>query len=463
MKFNTLIDKFNAGIVWNAYLYAIHRACSSAVTLLLFYKVPTYYFAAWANSNSVIYLILLWVDAGFRKSIPRYCPVFLKNKVTNKQFTKIIIAVQLAFLLLALPIIWYAARPIAALIERTDTKLTLLISSVFILEGILSILRLLYHAHFQQKFFNLLLSLFLILESATALILILNNTPLLIDALLINKIGIDIGAIGLLMYSLKRIYRDAQSNEALDAAAAYKEFIMHSGIMWTTSFLRSLSERNFMVPFLTYIAGAATANMYKLANDGALIFQRIALKTIGTTDTALLAYVYVEPYEKKLTNVAFRKLVTKVAALCLPLFGIMFFVMLYFYTTAYNTIVFQLFSLLGCSYLLEIMLIAYERMLEVQRAYRPLLSIYILYTLLLISILSALYFGWASVFLSLALISGVRLVSMFIMAYVAHARFAIHYPFKECVRMVSVLVFILALCLLLIYTMPPIVLSIIPH
>ena len=77
-------------------------------------------------------------------------------------------------------------------------------------------------------------------------------------------------------------------------------FIKHSLIMWANNNLKSLSERNFLVPFFTHIFGPGPANLFKVANDGALLFYRIAIKTIGTTDTSLLAHIETSQQHKKL-------------------------------------------------------------------------------------------------------------------------------------------------------------------
>ena len=254
-----------------------------------------------------------------------------------------------------------------------------------------------------------------------------------------------------LFSSLKIIYNQEDKNESINTHQLTKDFIKHSGVMWLTTSLRSLSERNFMVPLLTFIAGPALANTFKIANDGALVFQRIVLKTIGTTDTSLLSYVQAGAEEKKLTEVAFKKLATKMATLCLPLLGIIGLLVVWFYGKSDNTFVFHIFCIISVSYLVEAMLLPYERVLEVKRAYRYLLAIYFFYSLLLLFLIIGMSNSWIGIKSTIALLCCVRLVSMLMMVYAARKLYFVHFPFKSLVSFFKRIVLIGMILIPIIY------------
>ena len=90
-----LYTQFDQGINWNAFLYVIQKLLTTLLSVILFYKLTPINFSIWANINSVIFLILLWIDFGFRKSIPCYIPEISKSPKSHIAFTKFIILCQL--------------------------------------------------------------------------------------------------------------------------------------------------------------------------------------------------------------------------------------------------------------------------------------------------------------------------------------------------------------------------------
>jgi hypothetical protein len=432
MNFNQLLEKFNSGINWNAYFYATHKITATVVIFLLYNKLDLSSFAAWANINSIIFLILLWADLGFRKSIPRYAPVFLKNAQAHKIFIRSLILCQITILVMTMPFLYYSSKSLQTTLNIDNIYAFSIIPFIFLTEGLIAILRLIYHAHFEQKFFNLLTSFMLITETLIniGLIFLTNENARLLSNIFLTKTIMSSITIIFLASSLKKIYAIKQ-HEIIDTRQLTKDFIVHSLVMWLTSTLRSLSERNFMIPLLTYMFGPLLASAYKIANDSALIFQRIVLKTVGTADTTFLSYVEVAPEEKKLTEVAFKKLATKMAALRLPLLGIIGLIMCWFFIQKNNTLVFHIFCIISISYLLEAMLLPYERVLEVKRSYRALMHIYLFYALLLLFLIISLSTTLIGLRTAIALLCCVRLVSMFMMAYAAFIHFSVHFPFNS--------------------------------
>jgi len=186
--------------------------------------------------------------------------------------------------------------------------------------------------------------------------------------------------------------------------------------MWTNNNLKSLSERNFFIPFITYTMGPVLANSFKIANDAALLFYRIVVKTIGTTDTLLLAHI-VTLKQKKLMRFAFTKLTTKVTRLCLPLLGVVFFLAIKGSRSTQNPFVFHLFIIMAIGYLIETMFLPYERMLEVNSKYKYLALAYIPYVVMLMGIFSGITMPFFGLLGSIMIVHGVRLVSLSMIVY----------------------------------------------
>ncbi len=208
-----------------------------------------------------------------------------------------------------------------------------------------------------------------------------------------------------------------------------KAFIMHSGAMWGTTILNSLTERNMLIPVITYFMGVEIANICKLANDGALYLYRIVIKTLGSADTALLAHIQ-EGYEdtiekKKAIEVAIEKLTTQIARLSLPLLGIVGVVMGGSYILSYDQYVFHAFFIMAIGYLIETVWIPYERLLEVKQSYRLLFISYIPYVLFLFFLIYFLYISCIGLLPFLLLVHGVRLVTGFLMRTQVYKEFHI--------------------------------------
>jgi hypothetical protein len=434
MNFDQILSKFNQGINWNAYLYVFYKVTSTIVTFCLFRHLTTEHFAVWANIYSIIYLVLLWADFGFRKSLPRYCPEFSRNTSAIKRFIRGIILFQTIVLTCATPLIIVASYKLTSIFDISSITIFSAIPAIFAIEGLVSIVRLIYHSHFWQKSFNLLYSIVITGEALTNMFFIfsINKSQTLLKTILLTKLLagliIIIGSIIMLFWFYKG--NEHEKTDTIDYDHTMKGFIKHSTAMWGNTILKSLSERNFLLPLLTIIAGAESASIFKLAHDGALLFQRIVLKTIGTTDTSLLAYVNALPDEKKLTNIAFRKLATKIATLCLPLLGVLVLIIGFVSDQVKSSWGFRLFCILTINYLLESMLLPFERLLEVKRTYIYLAGVYGCYVLMISILLSILAKSWIGLSVFVLLLCGVRLVCLLLMAWAGSVLFNVSAPFS---------------------------------
>jgi len=432
MNKKKLYEKFNQAINWNLFLYAIKKSLFFLLSIVLFKNLTTRDFSAWANINCAIFLLLLWIDFGFRKSLPRYCPEFAKNKQSMKRFIRYLVIFQAIALTVTTPVFFFLAHLLAnGLLFAHMRPFVSIGCMLFFVEGVVAIMRLIYHSYFWHRTFNLLSSVVLGMEMSTTLLLIsiLNSSSKMLLCLFGIKIVGGVIILVVSFYMLPALFKDKSYPQkgSIDFKKKGKEFIRHSGIMWTNNTIKSLTERNFLVPLFTYLLGPVPANFFKVANDGALFFQRIVLKTIGTTDTSLLSHTTERKGELQNT---FEKLTTKVAGLCLPLLGIIIVLFLGTHYRPSGPSAVTLFFMLTSCYLLHALLSPYERVLEVKRKYKNLLFGYLPYLVMIFLFLFFDVIPSVGLFLSVLIVHIVRLVSAALLIYFARAQFRLQFPLQ---------------------------------
>ena len=374
-------------------------------TYLLYHFLAPHDFSVWASTNSSIFLMLLWLDCGLRKSIPRYAPLFGTH---TTRITRQVIIFQLTIQLLALPVLlWF-------LIHTIPLLLIALATCTYLAQGANSIMRLMYHSYFRNKAYNLIDTAITLLETSMLCSMIF-YTPS--HTILILTFATQTAASMILAILSYHLFippdRTAQQGANSDQFS-YRPFIKHSLIMWTTTIIKSISERNFLLLLLTHTTGVATANLFKIANDTALFFYRIIIKTIGVADTALLAHVHAEHQEGEVQNRmmmhALKEVIAKMARLILPVLGGIV-ISCFFRYWVYQAIVFHAFLIMAVGYVCETVLLPYERFLEVNQKYLILFLSYVPYVVvmvLLILTMRVTSIGFVSILL---IVHSVRLVS----------------------------------------------------
>lgn len=336
-------------------------------------------FSAWATINSIVFLVLLWLDCGFRKSIPRYCPEFAQHKQTHKQFIALVLTVQSLVLAIGLPIMWFVFPCFI-----TQKMFILYALALFLISGVSELFKTIYHAHFWQKQFNVLQAMCMITEMICNFWYLAYPHPdtqivtFLLTTKIASSIGVIIGSIALLP-SLLQITTYSEK-KAPSFKNLTKAFLEHSFAMWAANCIKSLSERNFLFPFLTNAFGAMPANLFKVVHDGALFFQRIAIRILGSSDTALLSYALVLNDSQTVYQKAFIRLFKTVIALILPL-TLLTISVFFIKTQAFTQEMLLLFFVVALGYMFEVVLSPYERVLEVKRRYRLLWLSYAPYIL----------------------------------------------------------------------------------
>jgi len=469
MKLNQLYHKFIQGLKWNALFYALRKSMSTILTILLFKQLTTQDFSLWANIYSAIFLTLLWLDFGFRKSLPRYCPEFAKNKNFMKKFITYLVSFQTIVLIIFTPIFIKIAHMITHRLQITNKIEVFYLGCIlFVTEGVISVIRLIYYSYFWQKQFNSKMSIIITFKTLILIFFILAKpkSNILLKIVFVTELLATFIAIIISLHMLKRLYKSQKhTSEKKTQKKSIRDFAFHSGIMWINNNLKSLSERNFMMLFFTHLLGPLQANLFKLANDGALFFQRIVVKTIGTTDTSLLSYIEIEKnnisqsthekdnfYQKKRKHMqeAFEQLIIKIASLCIPLFGILFFISFNFNYLFKNQFVFQIFFLVTTFYLFEYILSPYERLLEVKRRY---ILLFISYVPYIIIIAFLLFFQKASTFGLLEIIISIhlaRLIISFVTLYFAKSRYRVQFPYKKVLKISYITIFFTTIASLII-------------
>jgi len=450
MNVNQITKKFSQGITWNALFYIFRKALSTLFTILLFQKLSARYFAIWANINSFIFLILLWLDFGFRKSLPRFCPVFAKNKDCMKRFIHSIVRFQATVLILAVPILIIVTRSIAIRLHIDDViELLYFGCALFFLEGIIAVMRLIYHSYFWQRQCNSLMSVIITIKTTLLMLLLLYDYTHVTFLKIIFTAEIIAGSITItiLLLMLRYLYKDKNypGTQTLNFAKTGKAFLVHSGIMWGNNNLKSLSERNFMMLILTHMLGPVQANLFKIANDSALLFQRVVKKTIGTTDTSLLSHVQTLPEHQKIVPIIFGKLLYKIATFCLPLLGLFFIFIFNFGYIFEDRFIYHIFFMITIFYLTEAIFSPYERLLEVKRKYLALFISYLPYIGILISFFLFDVIGYLGTLKTVVTIHLGRLICIFLMAFYVRYRYRIKFPFKEVAR-VTLLIIAMVFC-----------------
>jgi O-antigen/teichoic acid export membrane protein len=435
MNSKELFSKFSQGVNWNAFLYFIYKISATLLTFLLYNKLDSKTFSTFANLNAIIFLVLLWIDFGFQKSIARFCPEYAQNSHDLKTFISSLLRFKSIVLVLALPIYLIVVNQLSAKLHLSDYRSYFYAGAgLVLLEGLISVIRLIYHAYFWQKQFNSMNAITLMIEVICDMscIIIIQNQYILLAALIASKTISR--AILLLLASIKlpKLYTQIghNNNKEIHVKALNKRFAVHSAIMWFNTNIKSLTERNVLVPLFTHIFGTDVANIFKIANDGALLFYRIVIKSIGTTDTALFAHVYSMKEGKQTWQIAFKKLTTKIAALVLPLLGIVFVLYRYKLWFKYDQYVFQIFLLICICLLIEVMFSPYERILEVNRRYVLLTYAYTPYIIMTIILLTTNIMTYIGLFNSITLIHGVRLVSSFLMFLITRMRYRLTFPIR---------------------------------
>lgn len=438
MNKHELLQKFNQGINWNAVLSVSHRILSVILSYSLYQVCSTTDYNFWANSYAIIYIMILWIDGGLRKSAPRFAPIFAAEGNT-RSFLKFLIAFQTIALMLTTPLMIIGVRSLQTKLAMPPYYLWPILI-IFFFEGINSCIRLIYHSYFWHKTYNQICVILLTLETIIAGFFIIKGVTPLIPAIFALKITNCLILIIVSARKVPSIINDPayQKIPLKSSKHTARQCAIHTIAMWGSNAIKSLSERNAMMLLFTYAFGPEQANIFKIANDGAVIVYRTLMKTIGTTDTSLLAHSQIIEKGEIGLQKAFKKLSTKVVGLCIPLLGIIAGIYSVIAWNLYDHDVFHIMFIVIIGYVLEVSFSSYERVLENNFRYRYLAYAYVPYIIIILtppffiltistysSITSITCIGLITLLLSIRF---VRLVSALLMVYFAGRLYHLEEP-----------------------------------
>jgi len=435
MHISQLYTAFNRCLRWNAALYFSYKLLFMATSLLLFNRLSVQDYSIWANLNSFIFLALLWLDFGLRKSIPRYCPEFERTN-SRRKFLLYVLSLQGAILIAAIPFFLCIVTLFFRSLSLTYNSLLLYFcATTFFVEGINASIKLFYHAHFWNKEYAQTQSIFLLLEmiiNFNCIFFLKTNTTILLT-IFASKLLTSGGTTIVSLIILKQRYTTTLFNKTTVPLQRkqLKQFVTHSGMMWFGNTIKSLSERNFLVPFITQVIDPTVANLFKVANDWAMLIYRPVIKTIGTSDTALLANLEINQNQSSITMPACSQLLKKVLLICLP-FCVAIPAITFFITPS------TLFLIISCGHIIETMLSPYERILEVKRDYKALLSAYLPYIIVFISVVYYLFLPSASLITALICIHTSRLTGSFMITYFAYTKYGSSIHIKPAIKKLGI-------------------------
>ncbi len=288
---------------------------------LLYTQLTTQDFSSWANLNAMIYLLLLLLNFGLFKSISRFAPEFAQDRKAYKKFIKSIITFKLLVLLVGLIILAPLLKIAISAFNLSATLALLPLGlGLFFAEGIASTMKLMYYANFRNKQFDLLARTMLMTQLVTNLVLIAGGSPSsenIVYIVLLTKIasGVLLAAISLFMLT-RRQQTTTIEQATINASQLKRNFIQYSGFMWGTSTIKSLSGHNALLPLFTITIGPAAANLFKVSHDGAKLFYKAVLRTIGAKGSVEPGNIEMSKKKKKKSGT---DLLQKIVILSAPL------------------------------------------------------------------------------------------------------------------------------------------------
>lgn len=462
-----ILNSFHKALAYNSVSVLAYKIFFITLSYLLFMHFSAEDYLQWGNTMAFVYLTVLWADLGLKKSIAQFAPYLFEG---NGYFLKRFIPLYVGILLLA-------GLVLIALVQLAFTTKILVVLLV-LTEGSVSLLRSLFHAKFENKFFNIAYIIFfagevaLIILMLTGYISFIYLRPLVVsltDSLLFLRIC---NSLLVIVFTAPKLYgslhKQIQNNTT---SFPLKAFATHCSVLSATTVARSITERNMLLPIITTLFGPLLAAPCKLAQDIAIVFQRFLFKTLATNDTAFLSAVtqknnlYSSDTQSKESFDGFYQVAYRVIVLCIPILLVVSIASLTIYKFQdYQTILFTqdtytrshafyYFLIFMFFFMIEALLAPYERFLEVNQAYKLLLLSYVPYTVAFCIVFSLFYSGTIQdlgVFLIATQSS--RLTTGVLHAAITHQHYQVRFPFKIlCIGLIYCSIIIMLFYLLFFY------------
>ncbi len=445
----TLYKKFDEALYWNGTLFFVNKISKTLISFLLFRTLTPIEFSTWANVFSIVFILVLWADFGFSRSVPQYALEFAKNHQAKTTFMRnILIFKFFAALIINLLFILFSAK-LATMLGLISHMMFFHIGClIFFIESIKSLVRLLFHSYFWQKQFNFIESIIVTITTVILFIVLVSapNGTYILKAVFIQQIVASMLVIifASFLFSSLIADKDYQGTEKLNMKQLIADFIAQSGVIWSLITINSITERNFLIPLFTYTVGHRLAAIFKVANDAALFFQLFVIRTIGTTGTSLFSHLQSKQVTThsphRLLGDIFTLLTKRILWLTMPLLGLLF--MLYLRTIVPYTpgifsepqLLFTSFLMLTSLYLVQLFFFAYDRLLEVKRHYKALFISMIAYLPIPLSFFFIAKLPIAdhpsAILLIILVIHGLRSVGHVIRIIYTHMHYDLSFPLK---------------------------------
>lgn len=436
-----ILNSFHKALAYNSVSVLAYKILFITLSYLLFMHFSAEDYLQWGNTMALVYLTVLWADLGLKKSIAQFAPYLFEGHAHFlRRFIPLYILILLAAGLLLITIV-----PLAL-----TTKILVLL--LVITEGSVSLLRSLFHAKFENKFFNIAYIIFFAVEVAIIILMLTGHVSFtnirslvlsLTDSLLVLRICNSLLVISFTAPKLLRLLKQ-QNKQIQTNNFPLKEFITHCSVLSITTVARSITERNMLLPIIITLFGPILAAPCKLAQDVAIVFQRFLFKTLATNDTAFLSILAkqnkAESNEKTYSHDGFYHVAYRVIKLCIPILLVISIASLLIYrfqdlqTTLFTqdaytrSQAFYYFLIFIIFFMLESLLVPYERFLEVNQAYKSLLFSYTPYTLAF----GIIYYMGNTTNLGIFLIAtqSIRLAVGIFHAGITHYLYRVKFPFK---------------------------------
>ena len=348
-----LRTQFHTAVHWNTVAYVCQRAAYTILHIYLYYHIPTTSFVAWTSLLSIIYITIYMCDAGLRKSIPLYIDTPYIQRWCLAVYSVIGIAITPIVIAYAY---WLSPYPI---IDNTSIMLYL-IPLLVISQTLLIGARIVHTSQFNNRSFAYINTLWLAIEvTITIAVIEYTQTAQAISICLASKAIFGSAAVVHAMYTLPRsINTTRQSSRTL--------FTQHTTYMWGISIIRSLSERNVMMPVLAWIAPPDIAAIYKIVHDAVMMIYRTLIKSIDINDITILRDARTRAYAFFQLSI---KLINWCTVACCVLVAIDYMMTS---INAYHS----LLLVIGYSSIIEVVISPWDRLREITYDYRQPMIIY---------------------------------------------------------------------------------------
>jgi hypothetical protein len=411
---------FIRALGWNGAGYLMYKGYSLFLTWHLAHRWDAAQFATWGSLMSAIFLAELWGSAGLRKSLPRFIPYFSHNLRTLTYCMSILMAVRIVTTtIVGILFVMCMPRLSICLNMDIDTALLWRAACLLIAENIQSILQLFYQAYFFNQYYTTISTLALCVEGLIILGILFSPYPLLSLPFLltVRTVTTLTACVALIFYFLRYLVKPTTTQADCVPSSSQLPiipFVIHSFYAWSMAIVYSFSQRNCLMIFITGWYGHSAGRMFKLTNDTAQVVHRALTRTVGVADTALLTHHMDHPF---LFAHACTQLIHTISWLVIPSFACLLIVGIF--SHHHHSFSLSLFCMLAFTYAIELILIPYERILEVKRRYLILVVSHI--PLILAYFICFFFFKISLPAMFIITLHGARIVSLLIMK-----RFARH-------------------------------------